>query len=185
MGSGKGTPEYWVVRIKPGASCSRSTACRNKSRVRRSLLRPPNCRSRRASSSASRVRWRAHNEGCRSAGDDRRPARRRSAQAQKRAVQPALPAATNQLENTRGCARCVATSRGSRRLRRRSVAPRSPRLRDSKMPKRMLEGVVVSDKQDKTWWCASSAASPSGPEEDRPADGRNTTRTMRRTSTRW
>ena len=28
MGSGKGTPEYWVVRVKPAASCSKSTACR-------------------------------------------------------------------------------------------------------------------------------------------------------------
>jgi len=34
------------------------------------------------------------------------------------------------------------------------------------MPKRMLQGVVVSDKQDKTVVCASNAASPSGHEED-------------------
>src|SRR5215510_247313 len=51
----------------------------------------------------------------------------------------------------RGCGRCAATSRGSRRLRRRSVAtPRARRVRGHRMPKRMLEGVVVSDKQDKT-----------------------------------
>ena len=29
------------------------------------------------------------------------------------------------------------------------------------MPKRSLQGVVVSDKQSKTGWCASSAANPS------------------------
>ena len=28
MGSGKGSPEFWVARVRPGGSCSRSTACR-------------------------------------------------------------------------------------------------------------------------------------------------------------
>ena len=27
MGSGKGSPEYWVAVVKPGACCSRSLAC--------------------------------------------------------------------------------------------------------------------------------------------------------------
>src|SRR5947209_13737689 len=67
----------------------------------------------------------------------------------------------------RGCGRCVATPRASRRSRRRS-APSSParwpaprpanpsapraqkRSRGFEMPKRTLHGVVVSDKQDKT-----------------------------------
>ncbi len=31
MGSGKGTPEFWVAASSPAASCSRSTACRSRS----------------------------------------------------------------------------------------------------------------------------------------------------------
>src|SRR5262249_20248110 len=49
----------------------------------------------------------------------------------------------------RGCARCGATSRASRRSPGRSAARRK-RSEEIKMPKRMLQGVVVSDKQDKT-----------------------------------
>ena len=30
MGKGKGAPEIWVARVAPGASCSRSTACRRR-----------------------------------------------------------------------------------------------------------------------------------------------------------
>ncbi len=35
MGSGKGSPEFWVVRVAPGRICSRWTACRRCWRARR------------------------------------------------------------------------------------------------------------------------------------------------------
>src|SRR5262249_12561590 len=135
----------------PAASCSRSTACRSRSRARRSLSRPPSCRSRRASSSVSRVRWRAHHEGCRSPGDDRRSARRRSPQAQKGAVQPALPAGDEPAREYGASARRASRHRADQDHRGAEAWRREVQgLGDTKMPKRMLEGVVVSDKQDKT-----------------------------------
>ena len=53
MGSGKGTPEFWVAASSPAASCSRSTVCRCSSPRRRSRSPRRSCRSRPASSSAS------------------------------------------------------------------------------------------------------------------------------------
>src|SRR5262249_57677483 len=50
----------------------------------------------------------------------------------------------------RACAPCAATSRASRRSPGRSARPKRRRSEDCKMPKRMLQGVVVSDKQHKT-----------------------------------
>src|SRR5271155_2095685 len=109
MGSGKGAPEFWVVRIKPGRILLRSTACRPRSPARRSISPPPSCRSRRASSSALRNRKRADVEDRGFAGDDARPARGRVAQAQEGAVQPALPArdraAREHLAGARGASR--------------------------------------------------------------------------------
>ncbi len=52
MGSGKGSPEFWVARVKPGASCSRSRACRRSWRGRRWHWVRRSCRSRRSSSPA-------------------------------------------------------------------------------------------------------------------------------------
>src|SRR5208282_2303414 len=48
----------------------------------------------------------------------------------------------------RGCGSSAATSRASRPSPRRSAPP--PRPRTEHMPKRVLQGVVVSDKQEKT-----------------------------------
>src|SRR5690242_18133039 len=49
----------------------------------------------------------------------------------------------------RACGRSAAISRASEPLRTRSVRRRN-RSEEAEMPKRMLQGIVVSDKQDKT-----------------------------------
>ena len=53
MGKGKGTPELWVVRVKPGRICSRSTAFRSRLPVKRWGSPPRSCRSRPVSSNVS------------------------------------------------------------------------------------------------------------------------------------
>src|SRR6266542_2955744 len=50
----------------------------------------------------------------------------------------------------RECGRCGATSPGSRPSRARSASPNPGRSEEIGMPKRMLQGTVVGDKQDKT-----------------------------------
>ncbi len=53
MGSGKGSPEFWIARVKPAASCSKSTASPPSWRAMRWRSAPPSCRSRPNSSPAS------------------------------------------------------------------------------------------------------------------------------------
>ncbi len=68
MGSGKGAPEFWVGRVKPGPHPVRDRRrAAGSSRARRCRSPPPSCRSRRASSSASRSRSRTDDEAGRSA----------------------------------------------------------------------------------------------------------------------
>ncbi len=57
--------------------------------------------------------------------------------------------ATGSSRTPRACVRLAAISHASRLSQRRS-APRRPRSKGRQMPKRTLQGVVVSDKQDKT-----------------------------------
>ena len=45
MGSGKGSPEYWVAVVKPAESCSSSAAFRKRPRARRSAWRATSFRS--------------------------------------------------------------------------------------------------------------------------------------------
>ncbi len=47
MGSGKGAPELWVARVKPGRVLLRSTASPCRPRRKRLRSPPPSCRSRR------------------------------------------------------------------------------------------------------------------------------------------
>ena len=54
--------------------------------------------------------------------------------------------ASGQLENTPACAPCAATSPASRRC----WAIRRPGPKETDMPKRILQGTVVSDAMDKT-----------------------------------
>ena len=54
MGSGKGTPELWVARVKPGRVIFEIDGVTRRSRRKRSRSPPPSCRSRRASSRALR-----------------------------------------------------------------------------------------------------------------------------------
>ena len=87
----RATPEFWVCRVKPGRimfEIDGVTVCRWPKNRWRSP--PPSCRSRPVSSSASANRRR--DESCRHQDHDRRPDRRRGAQAEEGAVQPALPA---------------------------------------------------------------------------------------------
>jgi len=59
MGSGKGAVEYWVVRIKPGRILFELDGVPVQlAKEALALARPPSCRSRRASCSASRSRER-------------------------------------------------------------------------------------------------------------------------------
>ena len=58
MGSGKGAPEYWVARVKPGRILFEIDGVSELLRAKRLRSRPPSCRSRRASSSASQSRLR-------------------------------------------------------------------------------------------------------------------------------
>lgn len=53
MGKGKGSPEFWAAKVKPGRIMFGSTACRRISPARRSVSAPPSCRSRPVSSNAS------------------------------------------------------------------------------------------------------------------------------------
>ena len=53
MGKGKGAPEYWVARVKPGRIMFEIDGVRLIWRVKRCYWRQPSCRSRPASCSAS------------------------------------------------------------------------------------------------------------------------------------
>ena len=55
MGKGKGTPEFWVARVKPGRVMFEIDGVTDRWRASRSGSAPPSCRSRRAWSRAS---WR-------------------------------------------------------------------------------------------------------------------------------
>ena len=52
MGSGKGSPEFWICRVKPGRIMFELDGVPPTSRARRLSSLPPNCRSARALSSA-------------------------------------------------------------------------------------------------------------------------------------
>ena len=52
QGKGKGSPEYWACRVKPGRIISKSTVCRWKSPNRRWNWPQPSCPSKRGSSPA-------------------------------------------------------------------------------------------------------------------------------------
>ena len=46
MGNGKGAPEFWVCRVKPGRIMFEIDGVPPRSRARRSSWPPPSCRSR-------------------------------------------------------------------------------------------------------------------------------------------
>ena len=111
MGSGKGAPEFWVCRVKPGRIlfeidgvpveiAKRGADARRRQAADQDALR----RAHRGLESRSTTMKAAD-----AAGHDRRPARRRGAQAQEGAVQPALPAgdraAREHLARARGAPR--------------------------------------------------------------------------------
>ena len=80
MGKGKGAPEFWAARVHPGRIMFELDGVPPSSRAKRWRWRPPSCRSRRASSSASpskgaEMKSQAADVGPQ--GDDGRPARRR------------------------------------------------------------------------------------------------------------
>ena len=122
MGKGKGAPEFWVARVKPGRIMFEIDGVTDADRAaRRCASARPSCRSGRASSTRiSGVR--SDDEGGRHPDDDARPARRRAAQAEEGAVQPALPAgdrpAREHRARARGAPRHRAASRRSRAQKR-------------------------------------------------------------------
>ena len=107
------------------ASCSRSTACRCSSPRRRSRSRAAKLPIKTRFVAAHRRVGETSMKADDVQRDDRRPARRRAAEAEEGAVQPALPAGDRPArEHRRACARCAATSRASRPSPRRSARPR-------------------------------------------------------------
>ena len=76
MGKGKGTPEFWACRVKPGRIMFEIDGVAPRPRAKRSASARRSFRSARASSSASPTRDEDH-EGARNPSDDGRPDRRR------------------------------------------------------------------------------------------------------------
>ena len=114
MGKGKGTPEFWACRVKPGRIMFEIDGV--PSDLAREALRLG------AAKLPIRTRFVQRIAGLRGmdrtmkagdvASDERRPARRRARHAEEGAVQPALPAGDRPArEHRRASARCAAISR--------------------------------------------------------------------------
>ena len=152
MGKGKGSVELWVAPGQAGPDHvrdrRRAGGC---SPPRRSAWAPPSCRSARGSCGACRRPRRRRDEGERAArarapGPAAGPARA----AEEGAVQLALPEGHRPArEHGAGARRCGATSRASRPCSA-SAQPRRRVEERAAMPRRILQGTVVSDKGDKT-----------------------------------
>ena len=113
MGSGKGAPELWVARVKPGRIMFELDGV-NEATAREALALGRGQASdqdahRQAAGLSARGRGRGGHEGGRDQRHDARPARRAAGQAEEGAVQPALPAgvgaAREHLARARGAPR--------------------------------------------------------------------------------
>ena len=136
MGSGKGSPEFWVARVKPGrilfeldgvpgyARQDRVRARGREAADQDQGRRPP----RRDAGRRGKVRWPAIDD-LKLKTDDQ--LQQQLGRAEARAVQPALPVGDQPArEAERGCAKCAAPSRASRRFSTSAPAPqRGARLR--------------------------------------------------------
>src|SRR6476620_1872900 len=90
MGSGKGAPEFWVARVKPGRILFEVDGVSQQ--VAREALTLAAAKLPIKTRFVQRIaEWR-HDEARRHSRHDGGPARRRAFEAQERAVQPALPA---------------------------------------------------------------------------------------------
>ena len=125
MGSGKGTPEYWVARVKPGRVLFEIDGVPVQTAKEALALAPPSCRSRRASSRASRSRRDGQMKVEDIRGDDADQLADELPESEEGAVQPALPARHRAAgEHLAACAKSAATSPASRPSPRRSARPR-------------------------------------------------------------
>jgi large subunit ribosomal protein L29 len=130
MGSGKGSPEFWVARVKPAGSCSSSTACPARSPRPLSSARPRNCRSRprscpprRDHGRGGKVRWppKGKKDDLKVATDDQLATQ--LTDLKREAFNLRFQAATNQLEKPSRVREVRRTIAQSRRFRTNAPAP--------------------------------------------------------------
>ena len=153
MGSGKGAPELWVVRVKPGRIIFEIDGVSETIGAR-------GARARGRQAADQDALRRAH-RGIVGADDEAGDARAMTVdqlddealRLKKEQFNLRFQRATGQLENT---SRVREVRRDIARIKtiaaqKRARGPANRRVsEDFKMPKRTLQGVVVSDKQDKT-----------------------------------
>ena len=147
MGKGKGNPEEWVAVVRP-AACSTRWKASDRGRTRGV---PPGAQHKLPHADEASCSGRSGHEGRASSAKalGSRSSRPRASELRRRALQRArVKKATGQLENT---AKLLgAPAPGRRPLWRPSCAKSVERISEATRTATDLEGVVVSDKMDKT-----------------------------------